>query len=216
MNSLAALFLLATFNNPCVTHYEQRAGIDLQTGAFSDGECYVSVSESAWRGMVYRDYMFTSDGGIMAFNSFGSGPNSTHTGARVIYLRPFTTQLGWRFNEENDLEVLQPSGAIARFDGQTGEWVELSGADLAIDPEVNRSNQGGVEIRSHAGYTIDSGFRFGGHPNSIMTRASTITSADGRRCEVENKELFHLVGDEHMWNFENNEEFTAWFDRRCP
>lgn len=215
MNALLSLVMMVGFNNPCTTHFESRDGIRLQTGAFNDQECFVSVSETKWRGMVYRNQLFTSKGEILVFNSLGDGPSSTDTGARAFYLRPFRAELGWRFTEENDLEVLLPSGAIARFDSKSAEWVELTGGEVVVDSEVNRDNKGGIELRYYDGFMVDSGFRFGGHPTSLMNRKSLVSYAAGAQCEVENKEVFYRVGDEHEWNYPDDSEFNEWFARRC-
>lgn len=215
MNALLSLAMLVGFNNPCLDHSERREGIKIQTGTLSQNECFISVGETKWRGMVYRNFLFTSSGEIMVFNSLGNGPISTDTGARAFYLRPFRTELGWRFNEQNDLEVLTPSGAIARFDREAAEWVELTGGAVTVERDVNRNNNGGVELRYDEGFMVDSGFRFGGHPTSRMDRKSIVTNNQGVRCEVENKEVFYRVGDEHEWNYPDDVEFAAWFDRRC-
>lgn len=215
MNAILSLIMLAGFNNPCTQYAEQRNGIKIQTGSFSDGECFVTVGDSKFRGMEYRNFLFTTSGEVLIFNSLGNGPISTHTGARAIYMRPFRTDLGWRFAKTGDLEVLLPSGSVARFDKEKADWVELTGGEVVVDPEVNGSNNGGVEIRYFDGFVVDSGFRFGGHPTSRMDRKSTVSYKDGIACEVENKEVFYRVGDEHIWNYTDDKEFTAWYDQRC-
>tara|TARA_R110000868_G_scaffold83454_1_gene235539 strand:- start:4799 stop:5449 length:651 start_codon:yes stop_codon:yes gene_type:complete len=215
MNALLSLAMLAGFNDPCVQHIEQRNGIKIQTNAFDAKRCFITVGDSKFRGMEYRNYLFTTDGEIMVFNSLGDGPASTHTGARAFYLRPFKTSLGWRFAKNGDLEILLPSGALARFDREKADWVELTGGEVIVDPEVTRHNQGGVEIRYFDGFVIDSGFRFGGHPTSRMERKSSVRYRDGIECIVENKEVFYRDGDEHEWNLPDDKEFTAWYKQRC-
>ncbi len=215
MSLLLSMVMVAGFNDPCTRHVEVRRGIKIQTGSFGNGECYVSVDDSKFRGMVYRNYLFSSKSDVMIFNSLGNGPIGSDTGARVFYLRPYKNQLGWRFAKSGDLEVLMPSGAVARFDREKADFVELTGGEVLVDPEVNRNNNGGVEIKFDEGFVIDSGFRFGGHPSTRMDRKSYVTLRDGEACEVENKEIFYRVGDEVEWNYTDDDEFTAWYEDRC-
>ena len=214
MSILTSLLLASNFQNPCLPHSQSLEGIRIQTGAFSDQECFISVSETKWRGMIYRNFLFTSKGEILVFNSFGDGPSSTDTGARAFYLRPFRAELEWRFNEVNDLEIRLPSGEIARFDSLSADWVELTNGRVHVEREVSRANHGGVEISYDNGFQLDSGFRFGGHPSSRMDN-KMLVSYEGITCVVENKEVFNRVGDEHDWNYPDDNEFTAWFQRRC-
>lgn len=215
MSSLLSLLLMVSFNDPCPSYFETRAGIKIQTGSFSDNECFISVSETKWRGMLYRNFLFTNKAEILVFNSLGDGPSSLDTGARAFYLRPFRAELGWRFTESNDLEIRLPSGEIARFEADSAKWVELTNGEVQVDSEISRTNNGGVELRYNNGYLIDTGFRFGGHPTSRMEKTSLVTDADNVRCTVENKELFYRVGDEHEWNYPDNNEFSQWFENRC-
>ncbi len=215
MNLLLSLFMMAGFNDPCVRHQEINMGIKIQTGDFGSGQCFITVSDSKFRGMVYRNYLFSTQGDVMIFNSLGDGPSSTDTGARVFYLRPVKYQLGWRFAKNGDLQILTPSGSLATFNSEKADWTELTGGEVKVDEEITRTNNGGVEIKYFDGFLIDSGFRFGGHPSTRMDRKSYVTRRGDGACEVENKEVFYRVGDEVEFNYPDAEDFNAWYEDRC-
>ena len=56
----------------------------IQTGKFSDGNCYIFVSPKYSKDLIYRSFIFTQDGQHLIFNSYGEGPPSTFTGARLF------------------------------------------------------------------------------------------------------------------------------------
>src|SRR5687768_2155584 len=55
----------------------------------SDGECWVSLHpRNGYVDLKYRDYLLSSSGLLLVFNSYGHGPESETTGAREFYFFP--------------------------------------------------------------------------------------------------------------------------------
>jgi hypothetical protein len=70
-----------------ITHHENT---QISRDYWTDSEtCFSSVHpRDAYTNLIYRDYLITSEGLLMVFNSYGPGDNAKTTGAREFYFFP--------------------------------------------------------------------------------------------------------------------------------
>ncbi len=182
----------------------------------SADKCYFSVSINRFTDLVYRQYLFTTNGLLMVFNSFGSGPESTDTGAREYYFFPRDHDIQLKVDPTMGLLQLRLiNGDMATFDIEAASLDRLDLGQVFVDPEIVQSNQGGVEIKRYSGLLLDSGFKLGSSPSSKPNRESKFTDAGGRTCVVKNSEIFKYPGGETAFKF-SDQELKEFLAGRCP
>ncbi len=206
MKFLVGLFLFISFQAfavplECETgvgKYGNLGEMRYQIGKYNrNGICFISLGPSN-RYPIYRSYTFNSIGEFMIFNSLGAGRPSTDTGARN-YLFPIVThKLSIEIDQENEyIRIRNTDGRLWVFDARSSKIESITKMDVLEDPEVNRRNQGGVELSLlSSGSLIDEGFRLGGLPNTVLKRKSTVKDSNGNECLVKNKKLFKLDIDD--------------------
>lgn len=124
--------------------------------------CFLSISPRNVVNLTYRDFYFDNSGRFMVFNSYGPGPDSTHTGARDFFLFPIESDYpDYSFEPNDDLIVKMVSGHQLRISGKDFSLVSLSSGKVSEKP-VSTKNAGGVEITLQTGFWMDTGFRLGG------------------------------------------------------
>jgi hypothetical protein len=203
---LLALFLLFSVNGfasfeDCengLGKYGNLGEMRYQVGKYNrSGVCFISLGPSN-RYPLYRSYTFDSEGELMIFNSLGAGRPSTDTGARN-YLFPIKTQkLSFELDEKNEyIRIKNTDGRTWVFDARSSKIESVTDMEVLEDPDVNRSNQGGVELSILTkGTLIDEGFRLGGLPNTVLKRSSAIKDSYGNECLIKNNKLFKLDIDD--------------------
>jgi hypothetical protein len=193
-------------------HYQ---GTVVSQGYFTSSEsCFMTVRAFNSTGLVYRDFLFTSRGMMMVFNSFGDGPSSTDTGASEFYFSPLTHQLAVDFVD--DLVIItMANGSKISFDAQKAFPLEMDGADLLVDPVVRAGNQGGVSILRFEGLRIELGFQMGMSPSWYLNRQARVIDQDGRVCSLRNSEIFVKKNDEIYHRYPTNDGLRNFLRRRC-
>lgn len=187
----------------------------LQTGQFKDGICFISVGSRKINDLLYRNYLITSDGQLMVFNSFGQGPSSTHTGARVFYFYPKQKALDLRI-ENDDVVVTMVSGHELTFDHSQIELAEVSEARVTVAQEVRPDNNGGVEIELDRSYLLDMGFKLGNTPAWDLSRHSVFKNARAQTCRFKNRELFYKKNDEVYPRYPDDRKLQSVVSSKCP
>lgn len=187
----------------------------LQTGQFKDGTCYISVGSRKINDLIYRNYLITSDGQLMVFNSFGDGPSSTHTGARVFYFYPKLTKLDLNIVND-DVEVTTVSGHKLTFDHVQIDLTEITDGQVQVATEVNPNNEGGVEFELDRSYLLDMGFKLGNTPAWDLTRSSTFKNSHGDTCTFKNRELFYKANDEVYPRYTDDNKLKSVIRSKCP
>ncbi len=187
----------------------------LQTGQFRDGTCYISVGSGKLNDLIYRSYLITSKGQLMIFNSFGDGPSSTHTGARVYYFYPKQSALDLRLDQD-DVVVTMVSGHELIFDASQVELAAMSEAKVVVDSEIRPDNEGGVEIELDRSYLLDMGFKLGNTPEWDLSRPSVFRNSRGQACRFKNRELFYKKDDEVYPRYSDDRKLQSVISSKCP
>lgn len=179
-------------------------------------DCYLSLLPIRSGGLVYRSYLITSEGQFMAFNSFGDGPVSTDTGARVFFLFPRTGVPDVAL-VDNTLQVqMADKHLIMSFSPDSGYISDFSAGKLVEDQEISRTNQGGVEIQTQGFLMLDLGFKMGDSPTSNPNRKAIFYDGNGKFCQVTNKEIFNYTADDDSRFKFNDEQLKKFLAQRCP
>lgn len=179
----------------CPEKLESFENIQIQQSLSSDGKtCYFSVHpRDAFETMIYRDYLLTSDGLLMVFNSYDSTEESLASGAREFYfLGQVFSEFQW-FTEEGLMKVRGLGGLTYAFDLTSAQLKTLTGAQLKLAAEVSPTNKGGLEVESFAGIWIDASFRLGGSPAMSSTATSQIRNGNSETCRAPNSSLFQYI-----------------------
>ncbi len=168
-----------------------------QTSDKSTNECTLSLHpRNAWETLIYRDYLFSSDGLMMIFGSFNPSDSATATGAREYYFFPQEFK-GFQWEIENEsLKLTGFQGITFHFSLKTGDLESMSGAKIKVSPEVQAENQTGVEILSFEGLYLDSGFLVGASPSSEPRRGSQLKNSLDQSCRLLNGDIFHYIGQQ--------------------
>lgn len=194
-----------------------------QIGQFpSNGTCFVSIGpRNSYP--LYRDYSFYSDGEMMIFNSLGDGRPSQDTGARNFLFPVRTHKLAFELDHENEyIRVRNTDGRTWAFDARSSKVDSIERMKFIVDPDVNRRNNGGVELTPEgSGTLIDEGWRVGGPPNIVLSRKSTIKDSFGNECSVKNKYLFKLDIDDSgsvdgaIFIHNTEAKWKSFLDKKC-
>jgi hypothetical protein len=156
-----------------------------------EGRCFVAITpRDAYLTLVYRDYLLTSEGLLLVFNSLAQGEGPGSHGAREFFTFPPHFQ-GFSWEIQGDSLILKGFGELTlTFSTQTGQLKSISDADIMVAKKVEANNRGGVEIIRSLWPFVDSGFHFGGSPSNRPNAFSVIKNAKSQTCRVENSKIF--------------------------
>ncbi|QDK37838.1 hypothetical protein [Bdellovibrio sp. NC01] len=202
----------------CPDVVDRRGSIQLQQMASGDNKkCYISIHNFKQNELVYRDYMFTNDGGFMVFNSFGNGPEDEFTGAREFMMFPRPVAQSYKWNDDaRRLEVTDVTGTTYSFDYEDAELKSSDKATVKVASEVADSNKGGVEISKFQGLLMDSGFTKGHAPTSSKNGISVFTDKTGKTCKVKNSSVFNYTSDgDNNFKFDDK-ALVTFLKANCP
>jgi hypothetical protein len=179
-------------------------------------ECYVSLQPRNIEGLFYRDYLISSQGLLMVFNSYGDGPSSQSTGAREFYFFPRSAiaDLEIKISESNQIQVMLASGRWATFSSKIADLSEIESGTITRDPNIHKQNRGGIEITSYDGLTLDAGFTIGKSPTDDLNRRSTFRDARGKTCLIQNRLIFDKVDVNSI--LKSDAEISRILKKQCP
>lgn len=179
-------------------------------------DCYLSVSPYRGPGLVYRNYLFTAEGQLMVFNSYGDGNTSTDTGARVFFLFPRgITPSVVAVDDELQVQMATPNVKMT-LETAKGRITGFTPGSITEDSEVSEGNQGGVEISNQGVLLLDVGYKTGDSPVSNPNRRAIFYDGFGKTCQVVNKELFrYLASGEADFKF-TDAALKTFLAERCP
>ncbi|MFN8791956.1 MAG: hypothetical protein ACK5Y2_10930 [Bdellovibrionales bacterium] len=158
--------------------------------------CYLGFHpRDAYLTLIYRDYLLTSDGSLLVFNSLSPDEGPTSHGAREFFLYQDSFR-GYSWTLSGDtLEVKGWGGRTLKFSTQDAQMIEVEGARIKVDPEVHPRNQGGFEILSSNFFFVDAGFKLGGAPSIDRKRSATLQNSKGDKCQLPNSQVFDVVNE---------------------
>lgn len=206
-------------NSLCPDRLERRGSIQVQqVTSNQNGRCYLSINNFKLIGMVYRSYLFSSDGDFMVFNSFGDGPQSQDTGAREFFLFPRPlAQPSFSWNDDTRrLEVTSVSGSKFYFDYENAQISSFDHGQVRLDPEITKLNHGGVEVSKYQGLMLDAGFTLGNAPSDTATAFSILTDKRGATCKVKNAEVFKYSNSGDVTCKYSDKGLSHFLKARCP
>lgn len=197
-----------------LTHSE-----NIQVGRFwyPDAQrCYMDIHPMDVTEQIYRDYLFTNEGQLMVFNSYGDGEISKSTGARVYYLFPRKYDYpDVAFEENRDVTVRLISGHLVRYDATTMKIASVSGLQFTEDKRIRNDNKGGVELSPTQGLLLDIGFAIGKSPGDDPNQVVQFKDFKGNTCRVKNKDVFNYKTEDPVFKF-TDAELQVFLKKSCP
>lgn len=179
-------------------------------------KCFVTINYDYYPApQAKRSYLFANTGILMVFNSYGDGPVSTDTGARVFYFFPRLKNPQF-FHQNNSVFVAHSNDRLVQFDQQTAQMTFMESAEITVDPDVNRHNKGGVEITKYNGTLLDLGFNMGSDPKMNPNGKAIFSNPRGFKCTLKNKEIFDYSGDEPILKFDSEAKIVSVVRSKCP
>lgn len=202
----------------CPNTFERFEGYSIQRLLTRNGDnCLIHVSPTEVWDMIYRSYVFTSEGEFLVFNSYGNGNQSQMTGARDYFIFPRkNTVPTYRWDhDKKELIVTMASDREVIFDYNIGQLKSISDADLQIAKDIHPNNKGGVEITLHSGILMDAGFKKGGTPIMNPKNSSSFIF-NKKRCSFPNSQLFKYTETQDAIFKYDDQWLIPFLQERCP
>lgn len=198
----------------CQNSFEKVVNTQIQQQYFSkSNECWMSVKSADNISMLYRSFLFTENGLLMVFNSYGDGDVAKDTGAREYYLFPRLLHPSYKISSDN-LSLNLSNNKMLIFNAQNASPQFFDGVDFDLDPKVSPDNNGGFEIKKYNGVYIDVGFSLGRSPSSHQQNYSVIKDSNNKTCTVKNIEIFKYSGSgDTELKFKNDKDFKVFLKK---
>ncbi|WP_127716953.1 hypothetical protein [Halobacteriovorax sp. HLS] len=199
----------------CDSHVEFFENMRIQTGSFKSNECYISISPRKTYEMKYRNFLLTSSGRFLVFNSYGQGPSNEFSGAREFNFFPRATQLTYEVSER-EVVVTLVNGDKLVFDKEIALPISLTNAIISVDEDIIRGNAGGVEILNYQRVLIDFGFQMGMSPTWYLKRKATVIDEFNAKCSITNSEILYKKNSDVYWQYDTDRLLFSYLNKRCP
>lgn len=180
----------------------------------STQRCFVGIAERNPKNLIYRDFLFASDGQIMVFSSYGDGPTSETTGAQEYHVFPRVQNPTYEILEDT-VVVTMSNGDKMTFDKNTAKPLYLEGGDIKFDSDIRVGDKGGFKIENYKYLLMDSGFSMGMNPTWTLTKSSKFIFENDSECVLKNKELFMRRNGENKWKYEDDKTLFSFLAKRC-
>lgn len=159
--------------------------------------CFISATNSNnYMTLVYRDYLVSNDS-MMVFVSLGDGPEDKTTGAKEFYFFPRDVRTA-KYSIGMDEKFLTIEGRFDFdfiFDSQTSQLVEMTNANIKVDPKISASNDSGVQIMPTKGLVYEIPFKLGSAPSGDLRRTGYFKDAFNHKCAVKVGMIFKSIGN---------------------
>lgn len=203
----------------CPEIVDRKANIQLQRLYSNESQsCFLTITPRKNLNLLYRDFLLSSDGLLMVFNSFGDGEGADQTGAREFYFYPhINTSPTYVWNDKDRrLEVTHTNGDILFFDYDSAQIIGSAKGQVTVASEIKKENRGGVEILNYKGFMIDAGFALGKSPSAVGAATATLKDSGGETCDVQNKELFKFTSTDDIILIYDDQGLISFLKNRCP
>lgn len=212
-------FILAADALSCKDKVDRRANIQVQV-LFSEPSksCFLTVTSFKIPTLVYRDYLFSSDGVFLVFNSLNESEDSQATAAREFYFFPrLNGAPTYTWNEaERRLEVTGTNGDVFYFDYETAQITGMGRGQVSVSPDIKKENRGGVEILNYKGLVLDAGFAIGHSPTSVSSGPAVFRSQNGNQCHLVVRDLFETKASQDVEFKYSDADLVPFLHSRCP
>lgn len=184
----------------CPDRLEARYLTQAQQTASSDlKNCYISISNrNNYLTLFYRDYLISSQGSLMAFLSFGEGPDNQTTGAKEFFFFP-RNQKTQKFYWSDELPQLIVETSVnfdIIFDIKSSEIQSISNAKIQIDPKISKDNDGGITMQPTTGIIYELPFQMGKAPSTVMSLNGKFKDSLGHICSVKVSDVFKKINQD--------------------
>lgn len=174
------------------------SNIQISQSTIGDDQiCYLTIHpRDAFETLIYRDYLLSSQGLLLIFNSLKPDEGPQSAGAREFYFFQDSFQ-GYQWEVIGDELVVKGLADLKiHFSLETAQITSIENATVRLDPKVNPNNAGGFEILNSPWTFVDTGFFFGNTASSQSNRFSTLKNKDQAICRIRNRSLFDYMGDD--------------------
>jgi len=211
--AVLAFALKAQAADPCTNYNITNDDVGAQRQQVTSG-CFLSIHPYDLV-MVYRDYLLTSDGEFMVFNSYGEAEGPTMTGARVFYFFPRTQTPDIQATATQVLVKTANPAVTLQIDRKTFAMKGVTNGKVTEDKNVLRTNAGGIELSKMSVLWLDSGFHLGSDPTADETALSTFHDSKNQTCTVKNAELFNYSSSGDVAFKFDDTELSKFLKSRC-
>jgi len=182
--------------------------------------CYLSISHrNNYQTLIYRDYLISNEGHLMAFLSFGPGPDQTSTGAKEFFFFPrkIKSQSFYWDDYDSKLIIKASTPFDFIFRTETSEIEEISQAQVFIDPKISKENDGGIKILPRSGLVLEFPFQLGRAPTSIPSLKGKFIDANSNTCSLRVSDLFKRLTSDGDVEFKFDDvQLTRYLKTKCP
>ena len=221
---MTLFYLQNAVSADCIDLYQSKGQIQVQQFKSAGTICFLSVSpKNAYVDLVYRSYVFSNQGSLLVFNSFGDGGNENElTGAKEFYFFPRLQQqqnFSWVTETElnNDFLKIESNHQFnIKINAETGLISSVDQAVVQVTPEVRPDNQGGVRIWPKSGLIYELPFTKGRAPSSQRNIRGVFTDAKGFACAVKVGELFNKDSSGETYFKMNDYALKQFLKIKCP
>lgn len=180
------------------------------------GQCFLSVHVTETADLIYRSFLFTSEGDLMVFNSYGFGNSASDSGARMYTFFP-RKKLPMFTEKTEEVEVRTANPQVSFSFSKTKVALTGSrGATFFEDFNVTPYNKGGLEVKIQKGILLDAGFSLGMDPRANKKGRSKFTDGKGNECTFNNTELFSVSEEGDVLFKRTDQELKELLNKTCP
>lgn len=181
-----------------------------------DGDCFFGIDHAhAPDNMKYRSFLLVDDGLFMVFNSYNPNMGSTDHGARVYFFFPRGKTPSYTMSGKQIKVQTAAPGIEIFFHTDRTKIAGMNGGVIKESSSVSPSNNGGVELSGVKTLYLDAGYRQGQDPTADPKRSSTFIDSKGRKCVVENFEIFNYSADGDSTFRFSDRQLKTWLKDRC-
>lgn len=193
---LIALSTFAQASTTCGIKEIRKHNTLIRSVELSQGHCAISVDPvyPITSELIYRSYMFSDESDIFVFESYGNGPDNTHTATQVYYLFPRKNSFSAKIDSNNIASISIPAANDIKINLETARIESFLGLEYSEDASVSPESNGGFKIKSFKGIFLKTGYQVGGVAHLNPNGYSSFVDQSGKQCSVKNDLIFEYEG----------------------
>lgn len=195
------------------TQIQQIAGLQGRT-------CYLMPSNrNNFETLIYRSYLFSSAGSMLAFLSFGEGPESETTGAKEFYFFPRKklNEQSFVWNLDDISFNIQTNAAYNfYFDAKVTEILSVKNAQVKLSKEIRKDNNGGIFLTPEKGLIFELPFTLGSAPSTQLNLSGKLLNSKNQICKLKIGQVFRKTSDGDSEIKLTDAELKKLVTKSCP